>query len=494
MRSPSRPEPARPATARSSSSPSNTRCACERARPATTRSRRADTGQPGNTIVRLLSTLSGAGSALLFATAPTFALDTTAPASLPVAEIATGFDRGDTAWMLTSSLLVLFMILPGLALFYGGLVRAKNMLSVLMQCTVITSVVMLVYVAYGYSMTFGDADSLFWGGLGKAFLAGVTPDSMTDAIPELVFVAFQMTFACITPALIVGGFAERMRFPAVVLFTVLWVTFVYFPVAHMAWDPHGLFFRMGVMDFAGGTAVEINSGVAALVGALLIGPRIGYREEAMAPHSMTLTVAGASILWVGWFGFNAGSARAANGIAALAMINTFVGAASAIITWAGLEALLRGRASILGAASGMVIGAVAVTPAAGYVGPMGAIVLGAVTAGSGYFFVQVVKERLGYDDSLDVFGIHGIGGVVGTVLTGVFASRSLGGMGYAEGVTMAGQVMAQIEAALITALWCGVGSYLLYAFVDRVIGLRVAPETERTGLDLVEHGERAYVF
>lgn len=443
--------------------------------------------------MKLFATLSGAVSVLLLATGSAHALDATAPAAEAFADLA-GFDRGDTAWMLTSSLLVLFMILPGLALFYGGLVRAKNMLSVLMQCTVITSVVMLVYVIYGYSMTFGDADSPFWGGLGKAFLIGVTPDSSIDAIPEFVFVAFQMTFACITPALIVGGFAERMRFPAVVLFTVLWVTFVYFPVAHMAWDPHGLFYRWGVMDFAGGTAVEINSGIAALVGALMIGPRIGYREETMAPHSMTLTVAGASILWVGWFGFNAGSARAANGVAALAMINTFIGPASAIVTWASLEAWLRGRASILGAASGMVVGAVAVTPAAGLVGPMGAIGLGAIVSASGYFFVQVVKERLGYDDSLDVFGIHGIGGIVGTILTGVFAARALGGMGYAEGVTMVEQVAVQIAASVITILWCGIGSWLLYELVDRLIGLRVPPETERTGLDLVEHGERAYVF
>jgi ammonium transporter, Amt family len=386
------------------------------------------------------------------------------------------------------------MILPGLSLFYGGLVRTKNMLSVLMQCTLITSVVMILYVLYGYSLSFGGSESPFWGGLGKVFLAGVTPDSESGTIPELVFVAFQMTFAAITPALIVGAFAERMRFSAVLLFTVLWVTLVYFPIAHMAWDANGLYFGWGAMDFAGGTVVHINAGIAALVGAMVVGPRIGHRKEIMAPHSMTLTMVGASILWVGWFGFNAGSALSAGGVAGLAMMNTFVATAGAVVGWSVLEAMMRGKASMLGAASGMIAGLVAVTPAAGFVGPVGAIVLGMIASAFCYFFVQVVKERFGYDDSLDVFGVHGIGGMVGAILTGVFASSSLGGVGYAEGVTMGAQVVTQVKAVGVTIIWCGVVSLILYKLVDMMIGLRVPPETEREGLDLAEHGERAYVY
>ena len=411
-----------------------------------------------------------------------------------VTEVVSNINSGDTAWMLTSSLLVLFMTVPGLALFYGGLVRAKNMLSVLMQCTLIASVVMILYVLYGYSISFGGGTSPFWGGFGKVFLAGVTPDSESGTIPELVFVAFQMTFAAITPALIVGAFAERMKFSAVVLFSILWVTIVYFPIAHMAWDAAGLYFNWGAMDFAGGTVVHINAGIAALVGALIVGPRIGYRKEIMAPHSMTLTMVGASILWVGWFGFNAGSALSAGGVASLAMMNTFVATAGAVVGWAALEAMMRGKASMLGAASGMVAGLVAVTPAAGFVGPVGAIVLGIIASCCCYFFVQVVKEHFGYDDSLDVFGVHGIGGIVGAILTGVFASSSLGGVGYAEGVTMSAQVITQVKAVCVTIAWCGVVSFILYKLVDMLIGLRVAPETEREGLDLAEHGERAYVY
>ena len=303
-----------------------------------------------------------------------------------------------------------------------------------------------------------------------------------------------MTFACITPALIVGGFAERMKFSAVVLFVILWVTIVYFPIAHMAWDANGLYFSWGAFDFAGGTVVHINAGIAALVGAMVIGPRIGYRKEIMPPHSMTLTMVGASILWVGWFGFNAGSALSAGGGAALAMINTFVATAGAVLAWSALEAIFRGKASMLGAASGMVAGLVAVTPAAGFVGPVGAIVLGVVASAFCYFFVQVVKEHFGYDDSLDVFGIHGIGGIVGAIGTGFLASTSFGGVGYAEGVTMGGQVVTQIKAVGVTIVWCGVVSFILYKLVDMIVGLRVAPETEREGLDLAEHGERAYVF
>lgn len=430
----------------------------------------------------------------LAAAGPAFAQDAAAPEAEAVAEVVSAIDSGDTAWMLVSSVLVLFMIVPGLALFYGGLVRAKNMLSVLMQCTLIASVMMIIYVIYGYSLSFGGSESAYWGGLGKVFLSGITPDSESGTIPELVFVAFQMTFAAITPALIVGAFAERMKFSAVLLFSVLWATIVYFPVAHMAWDAAGLYFNWGAMDFAGGTVVHINAGVAALVGAMVIGPRIGYRKEIMPPHSMTLTMVGASILWVGWFGFNAGSALSAGGLAGLAMMNTFVATAGAVVGWSALEAMMRGKASMLGAASGAVAGLVAVTPAAGFVGPVGAIFLGIIASAFCYFFVQVVKERFGYDDSLDVFGVHGIGGIVGAILTGVFASASLGGAGYAEGVTMAGQLVTQVKAVVVTIVWCGVVSFILYKVVDMLVGLRVAPETEREGLDLAEHGERAYVY
>jgi ammonium transporter, Amt family len=434
--------------------------------------------------------ISGYTTAALLCAAPAVAQEA---AEAPAAEIVSAIDSGDTAWMLTSTLLVLFMVLPGLALFYGGLVRSKNMLSVLMQCTLITAMVVVVYALYGYSLSFGGADSAFWGGLGKVFLAGVGPDAVSGTIPELVFVAFQMTFACITPALIVGGFAERMRFSAVVIFVLLWVTIVYFPVAHMAWDAAGLYFIWGAFDFAGGTVVHINAGIAALVGALVIGPRVGFHKEVMPPHSMTLTMVGASILWVGWFGFNAGSALSAGAAAGVAMMNTFTATAGAVLSWTVIEAMLRGKASMLGAASGMISGLVAITPAAGFVGPVGAILLGAVASAICYFFVQAVKERFGYDDSLDVFGIHGVGGIVGAIGTGFLASAALGGGGYPDGVTMAGQVVTQIKAVGVTILWCGIASFILYKLVDLIVGLRVAPETEREGLDLAEHGERAYV-
>ncbi len=406
-------------------------------------------------------------------------------------------DKGDVAWMMVSTLLVLFMILPGLALFYGGLVRSKNMLSVLMQCTMITAMVMVIWVVYGYSFAFGGGTGPFFGGFGKLFLAGVTADSMaatfTDGvvIPEYVFIAFQMTFAAITPALIVGAFAERIKFGAVMLFSALWVTVVYFPVAHMVWDGAGLIFNMGALDFAGGTVVHINAGIAALVGAYFVGPRIGLGKDMMAPHSMTLTLVGAGILWVGWFGFNAGSNLEANGGATLAMINTFTATAGAILAWAGLEAVMRGKASMLGAASGLVAGLVAVTPAAGSVGPVGAIVLGAIASGVCYFFVAVVKNKMGYDDSLDVFGIHGIGGIIGAIGTGIFTAPGLGGTG-GEDYAMAAQTWIQIQAVVITILWCGIASAVLYFIVDKTIGLRVANDDERRGLDLTSHGESAY--
>jgi len=406
-------------------------------------------------------------------------------------------DKGDVAWMLVSSLLVLFMILPGLALFYGGLVRTKNMLSVLMQTTMITAMVMVIWVVYGYSFAFGGGTSPYWGGLGKLFLAGVTPDSMAATfsdgfvIPEYVFIVFQMTFAAITPALIIGAFAERIKFKALLVFVLLWVTVVYFPIAHMVWDSAGLIFNMGALDFAGGTVVHINAGIAALVGSILVGKRIGLGKDMMAPHSMVLTMVGASILWVGWFGFNAGSNLEANGGAALAMINTCTATAGAILAWSLIEGMLRGKASMLGAASGMVAGLVAVTPAAGTIGPVGAIALGAIASGACYFFVAVVKGKFGYDDSLDVFGIHGIGGIIGAVGTGIFTAPGLGGTG-GEDFSIAGQTLIQIEAVGITVIWCGVASIALFKLVDMMFGLRVDADTERKGLDIEVHGESAY--
>jgi Amt family ammonium transporter len=406
-------------------------------------------------------------------------------------------DKGDVSWMLVSTILVLFMILPGLALFYGGLVRAKNMLSVLMQVTMITALVMVIWVVYGYSFAFGGGEGPFWGGTAKLFLAGVTADSMAATfsegyvIPEFVFIAFQMTFAAITPALIVGAFAERIKFSAVLLFTAMWVTVVYFPIAHMVWDANGLLFNMGALDFAGGTVVHINAGIAALVASIIVGPRLGLGKDMMSPHSMTLTLVGAGILWVGWFGFNAGSNLEANGGAALAMINTFTATAGAILAWAAVEAILRGKASMLGAASGLVTGLVAVTPAAGLIGPVGAIVLGAVASVVSYFFVAVVKNKFGYDDSLDVFGIHGIGGIIGAVGTGIFTAPGLGGIGGYD-YSIASQTWIQIEAVAITIVWCGVASAVLLYITKAITGLRVEGDDERRGLDLSSHGEQAY--
>jgi len=414
-----------------------------------------------------------------------------------VAEAMPVMDKGDVSWMMISTVLVLFMTLPGLALFYGGLVRAKNMLSVLMQTTLIACMIMVIWVIYGYSVTFGGGTSPYWGGFGKLFLAGVTPDSMSATfsagyvIPEYLFIVFQMTFAAITPALIIGAFAERVKFSAVLLFSALWVTFVYFPVAHMVWDASGLIFTMGAIDFAGGTVVHINAGVAALIGCIVIGKRIGLGRENMAPHSMVMTMIGASMLWVGWFGFNVGSNLEANGGATLAMINTFVATAAAVLAWSVLEAMLRGKASMLGAASGMVAGLVAITPACGTIGPVGAIVLGIIASAACYFFVTVVKNKLGYDDSLDVFGIHGIGGILGAISTGIFTAPSLGGTG-GDDFSIAGQVVIQVQAVAITVAWTAVISFVLFKLVDRLIGLRVDSDAERQGLDLTAHGEAAY--
>jgi len=418
-----------------------------------------------------------------------------------VAEVLPTMDKGDVAWMIVASILVLMMIVPGLALFYGGLVRAKNMLSVLMQCFVITCVMMIVWVVYGYSLALNAGGALdpYIGGFSRLFLRGITTESMAATfsegvvIPEYIFVCFQMTFACITPALIVGGFAERMKFSAVILFCVLWSTFVYMPIAHMVWYADGLLFTMGALDFAGGTVVHINAGIAALVGCLVIGPRVGYPREAMPPHSLVMTTIGAGLLWVGWFGFNAGSNLEANAGTTLAVINTFVATAAATLGWLVVEWSGKKHPSLLGAVSGAIAGLVAVTPAAGLIGPMGAIVLGAVAGVVCYVCCSSVKHAFGYDDSLDVFGIHGVGGIIGSIGTGILVSPALGGVGV-DGYTMGGQVWVQTVAVLIAIVWCGLVSFVLYKLVDMIVGLRATPETEREGLDLAEHGERAYVI
>jgi Amt family ammonium transporter len=424
------------------------------------------------------------------------------PALAQDAAAAPTVNKGDTTWMLVSTILVILMTIPGLALFYGGLVRTKNMLSVLMQVFAVFSLVAILWVFYGYSLAFtsgGEGIGAFIGGFSKAFLAGVTTDSTADtftkgvAIPEFTFIAFQLTFAAITPALIVGAFAERIKFSAVMLFTGLWLTFVYLPIAHMVWFSEGYLFTMGALDFAGGTVVHINSGVAGLVGALLIGKRIGYGRDLLAPHSLTLTFVGACLLWVGWFGFNAGSNLEATGGAALALINTILAPAAAGLAWMTVEAIGKGKASLLGIASGAVAGLVAITPAAGLAGPMGSIVLGLVAGAVCYFAVTGVKNALGYDDALDVFGIHGVGGIIGAIGTGIVAAPSLGGYGVGE-YSIGGQVVTQIIAVAITLVWTGIGSVVLYKITDLIVGLRVTQDQEREGLDLADHGERAYNY
>ncbi len=403
-------------------------------------------------------------------------------------------DSGDTAWMLTSTMLVILMTIPGLALFYGGLGRSKNMLSVLMQVFVIFSLVSILWAVYGYSLAFAG-EGKFFGSLDKVFLMGVTAESFgaLTTIPEYVFIAFQGTFAAITVALIVGSFAERIKFSAVLLFAVLWFTFSYVPMAHIVWGG-GLLAADGALDFAGGTVVHVNAGIAGLVGAYLLGKRIGYGKEAMAPHSLTLTMVGASLLWVGWFGFNAGSAGAANAQAGLAFVNTILATAAATLSWIAGEALAKGKASMLGAASGAVAGLVAVTPAAGFVGPMGSIVLGLLAGLVCLWGVTGLKRLLGADDAFDVFGVHGVGGILGAILTGVFASQSLGGNGglTPDTFAMGAQVWIQIKSVVFTVVWSGVVSFIAYKIVDMIIGLRVSEEDERQGLDISSHGETAY--
>lgn len=404
-------------------------------------------------------------------------------------------NSGDTAWMIVATVLVLLMAIPGIALFYGGMVRAKNMLSVLMQVFVTFSLISVLWVIYGYSLAFTDGGSLngYIGGLSKAFLAGITGDTLSGTIPEFVFVTFQLTFAGLTPALIVGAFAERIKFSALLAFVALWVTFVYIPIAHMVWGG-GILAEDGAMDFAGGTVVHINAGIAALVGAIVIGKRVGYGKEAMPPHSMVLTMVGASLLWAGWFGFNVGSELAADGTAGLVMINTQVATAAAVLGWIFIEWIMKGKPSMLGGASGAIAGLVAITPACAFVGPMGALILGFLTSIICFWAVTSLKAKLGYDDSLDVFGIHGIAGIIGAIGVGVLAAPSLGGVGFEEGVTMGSQVYTQTFAVIVTIIWCGVGSYILYKIVDLLIGLRVSEESEREGLDTTSHGERAYHY
>jgi len=412
-------------------------------------------------------------------------------------EVAPTVDKGDTAWMMVATLLVILMTVPGLALFYGGLVRSKNMLSILMQVLVVFSLVSVAWAVYGYSLAFGSGEGLIVGDLGKLFLSGVTMNSLaatfTDGvmIPEMIFIAFQCTFAGITCALIVGSFAERMKFSAVLLFSLIWFTFSYIPIAHMVWGTGGYLLDAGALDFAGGTVVHINAAVAGLVGAYMVGKRIGYGKEAFMPHSLTMTMVGASLLWVGWFGFNAGSNLEATGGAGLAFINTLLATAAAVLAWSMGEAMTKGKASILGAASGAVAGLVAITPACGSVGPMGAIIIGFAGGFLCLWGVTGLKKMLGADDSLDVFGVHGVGGIVGALLTGVFTAPSLGGTG-GDDFSIASQVLIQGEGVLITIVWSGVVAFIAYKIVDIVIGLRVSEEEEREGLDTAYHGERAY--
>jgi len=418
-----------------------------------------------------------------------------APAAAEEAAAPT-VDKGDVAWMMVSTILVVLMVLPGLALFYGGLVRSKNMLSVLMQVMVVFSLIAVLWAVYGYSLAFGG-EGLIIGNLDKLFLMGVTPDSLADTftdnvkIPEYVFIAFQATFAGITCALIVGSFAERIKFGSVLLFCALWFTFSYLPIAHMVWGAGGYLLDKGALDFAGGTVVHINAAMAGLVGAYMVGKRIGYGKEAMAPHSLTLTMVGASMLWVGWFGFNAGSNLEANVGVGLPFINTLFATAAAVLAWCIGEALSKGKASMLGAASGAVAGLVAITPACGSVGPMGGIIIGLVSGFVCLWGVNGLKKMLGADDSLDVFGIHGIGGIIGALLVGVFGAPGLGGTG-GDDFAIGSQLLIQAEGVVITMVWSGVVAAICYKIVDMVMGLRVTEEAEREGLDITSHGETAY--
>ena len=464
------------------------------------------------TVMKFLGALLAVG----FVALPMLVSADTAPVAAAAAVPPPVPNKGDTAWMLVSTLLVILMTIPGLALFYGGLVRTKNMLSVLTQVFVIFCLISILWVVYGYSLAFTAGGSLnnFIGGLDRLFLKGLTVDSTVETfskgvvIPEMVFMVFQLTFAAITTALIVGGLAERVKFSALLVFSVLWFTVSYLPMAHMVWfwggpsafgDPSGFLFGKGALDFAGGTVVHINAGMAALMGAVVLGKRIGYPKSAMAPHSLTMTMIGAALLWVGWFGFNAGSNLEATGTAVLAMVNTVVATAAAALSWMFMEWMLKGKPSLLGAVSGAVAGLVAVTPAAGYAGPMGAIVLGAVAGVVCLWAVTGLKKAMGYDDSLDVFGVHAIGGIIGAIGTGIVVNPKFGGSGvfdYATGKVgdfdMAAQLVSQAWGVGTVVIWSGVASFVLFKLIDLVIGLRVSEEAEREGLDVAEHGEKAY--
>lgn len=488
------------------------------------------------TLHRLGLGMGAVGMAALFAH-PAFAQ--AAVAAAPASPIpAPTVNKGDTAWLLISTALVLMMSVPGLALFYGGLVRTKNMLSVLMQVLMIVCVVAVLWCCYGYSEAFTSGSGVtapFFGGFSKAFLSGITADSQAATfsngvyVPELAYVAFQMTFACITPALIVGAFAERIKFSSMMMFMVLWVTFVYFPIAHMVWywdgpdaiaaaalkgkaaldlvnGDAGWGFQKGALDFAGGTVVHINAGIAGLVGALYIGKRKGFGKDVLAPHSLTMTMIGASLLWVGWFGFNAGSNLESNGVTAMAFMNTFMATAAAGVSWALCDQVMHGKPSLLGAASGVVAGLVAVTPASGYAGIMGSIVLGFLVSPLCFFFVTFVKNKFKYDDALDVFGVHCIGGIFGALMTGILVNPLLGGQGVADYAIKPGkaianawpgysaQLLIQAEMVLMTLVWSGLGSLIIYFIIDKTMGLRPTEEAEQIGLDLSDHGERAYNY
>jgi ammonium transporter, Amt family len=432
----------------------------------------------------------------LAALCPALAQEAAATTAAAAPAVVGTVDKGDVAWMLTSTLLVLLMTVPGLALFYGGMVRSKNVLSVLIQVMVIFSLLILLWAVYGYSLAFVGGNAVI-GTLDKLFLSGVSVDTLSDTfspavkLPEYVFIAFQATFAGITGALIVGAFAERIKFAALILFSVLWFTFGYLPIAHMVWGAGGYLLDMGALDFAGGTVVHINAGVAGLIGAYFVGKRLGFGREALKPHNVTMTFVGASLLWVGWFGFNAGSNLESNAGTALAFINTMLATAAAIVAWAIVEAITKGKPSALGVASGAVAGLVGITPAAGLVGPFGAIAIGAVAGVVCVWGVTGLKKMLSVDDSLDVFGVHGIGGIVGALLTGVFHAPSLGGNG-GEGYSIITQVTIQGIAVLITIAWIGVVSVVSFLIAKAVFGLRVSEEEEREGLDITYHGESAY--
>ena len=413
---------------------------------------------------------------------------------LPSLALADELSAGDTAWMLTATVLVLFMTIPGLALFYAGMVRSKNVLSVLMQCFAITALMTVLWVIYGYNLAFGNGGSMnaFWGGFGNLFLAGMGVDSMTGTIPETVFMTFQMTFAIITPALIVGAFAERMKFSALLLFMGIWLTIVYTPICHWVWGG-GWLGDYGVMDFAGGTVVHINAGVAGLVAALVLGKRKGFGTTAMPPHNLTLSVIGASMLWVGWFGFNAGSQLAADGTAGMAMAVTQIAAATAALAWMFAEWVVHGKPSVLGIISGAVTGLVAITPACGSVGPMGALAIGAAAGVGCYWASTRLKRAMGYDDSLDVFGVHAVGGIIGAMLTGVFSAVSLGGSGLVKD-TISGQVIAQGIGVGATIVYTAGVSFIILKVIDALIGLRVDEDSETEGLDVSQHDERGYIL